>query len=135
MFFMHKGILWYAEPMSKLALYCKYELIYLLSIILLIPTPLGIFFEYSQFKAPGLSYTLIGVLFTFQYFFYNQKAREKKLWPKLTQMLEKKLGRVPPQKTVHQYVIEVAGFRIISITIASFLILIISAIYKRLVLF
>lgn len=121
--------------MSKFALYCKFELIYLLSILILIPFPLGLFYQYSEFKAPGLSYTLIGVLFIFQYFFYQPKMREEKLWGSVAKMMERKLGKIPSHKFIQSIVIQISGFRIISIIVTSFIILILSAIYNRLTLF
>jgi hypothetical protein len=121
--------------MSNLGLYLRFELGYLLLFLLLIPTPLGCFYYYSEFKAPGLSYTLIAVLFVFQYFFFNQKTHQKKLWEPVSKMLERKQGKIPPQKIIHQITMQIVNFRIISITIISFVILILSAAFNRLTVF
>lgn len=120
---------------NKFFLYLRYELLYLIVIFIMIPLPLGLFYHYSEFKAPGLSYTLVGILFTFQYFFYNQKAHQKKITPAVSKMLEKKEGKIPAQKMIHQITMTIIGFRIVSITIISFVILILSAAYNRLAIF
>lgn len=121
--------------MNNLSLYLRYELGYLLLFLILIPTPLGCFYHFSEFKAPGLSYTLIAILFVFQYFFFNQKAHQKKLWEPVSRMLERKQGRIPSQKVIHQVTIQIVNFRIISITIIAFVILILSAAFNRLAVF
>lgn len=121
--------------MNKIRLFLRYELVYLLGLLVLIPVPLGFFFHFSEFKAPGLSYVLIGIIFLFQYLFYDQRAREKKLHDQVKRSLEKSLGKLPPHKLIHSHLITISSFRIISVIFVSMVILFISAFYKRLLLF
>lgn len=117
--------------MKHLSQFFKYQINYLLFLLGIFVLPLGLYFQFSPYKAERLPLVILGVLFVSQYAFYREKDFRKKIEQEVTQSLKKELGRLPSGKEVILRSTSVVQYRGVSIVLSALIILILMIIYKE----
>ncbi len=101
--------------------YLKHQGIYLLFLLGTFVFPLWMFLQFSPYKAPKISYVLLGALFVSQYGFYREKDFRSKIKAQVTEILKKEQGRIPGSAEIikrSDLVIQFRGVSIVASAVA-----------------
>lgn len=106
--------------MSKsITLYIKHQTGYLLYLYTLFVFPLGLFLQYSPYELPKVQYVFLAILYTSQYFFFQEKDFHRKINEKVVKGLKKELERMPSQKEIYSRSCQIVYYRKISLLLTT----------------
>lgn len=117
--------------MKILTHYFRYQLNYLLFLIIVFVLPLWLYLQFSPYKAQYLPLVILGVLFLSQYAFYREKDFRKKIEGKVSESLKRELGRLPSGKEVIARSDVVVQHRGVSIVLSALSMFILMVLYKE----
>lgn len=93
--------------------------------------PLGIIYQFSPWEIPQVHFFFLGLLFVIRIVFFQEDRYKKNLKPVARAELQRKIGRVPSDPEVIDYIEKLLSGRNVSFIVAIVLCLVITVIFGK----